>query len=211
MADAGRICRYRLSYSKKGKAAFFSHLDVIRIFERAARRTGLAFSFTCGFNPHIRFSAAWALPVGLAVERETISFRFERDYGAEEVGEAFNRQLPAGFHVESVDGEKNDASLPRELVFEIETGAQDSCMRDAVVAWKERDRVEVARIREGRTEIIDVGKFLGEVTAGAGRITVRVLSVDGALPRMSDLLKAFHEIPSFASSPMEVHGVTRLA
>jgi len=42
--------RYRMMYAKEGPAKYISHLDLIRAFERAARRAGLPIAFTRGFN-----------------------------------------------------------------------------------------------------------------------------------------------------------------
>ncbi|HBC91420.1 MAG TPA: hypothetical protein DCZ10_00560, partial [Pelotomaculum sp.] len=57
---------YRMMYAKEGPARYISHLDLLRTFERAARRAGLPIAFTGGFNPHPKIAFAAPLAVGTA-------------------------------------------------------------------------------------------------------------------------------------------------
>lgn len=42
----------RLLFSKTGRAKYISHLDLMRTFQRAFARAGIAIKHTEGFNPH---------------------------------------------------------------------------------------------------------------------------------------------------------------
>ena len=46
-----RVCRLRIRFAKTGSMALLSHLDLMRMLERALRRSGLPISFTGGFHP----------------------------------------------------------------------------------------------------------------------------------------------------------------
>ncbi|MBM5826541.1 MAG: DUF2344 domain-containing protein, partial [Cyanobacteria bacterium M_surface_7_m2_040] len=59
-----RVCRLRLGFAKTGSLALISHLDTLRLLERALRRTGLPVSFTGGFHPLPRLQLALSLPMG---------------------------------------------------------------------------------------------------------------------------------------------------
>jgi len=201
---------YRLNYSKRGKAAFLSHLDTIRIFERSMRRSGLDIGFTSGFNPRIRFSAPSALPVGLAVRNEALAVSLNSEHALEEVAGAVNRQLPEGFRIEGVDRVREVTGPPEELVFEIRHGGPGESALRAVEAWRSRDRIEVSRMRDGGTVVIDIKPYLGAISVNEEEIVVRIRTVNGALPRMSDLLKAFYTIPGDEDGAMEIHEITRL-
>ncbi|MFM7515090.1 MAG: TIGR03960 family B12-binding radical SAM protein, partial [Cyanobium sp.] len=60
-----RLCRLRIGFAKTGSLALISHLDLLRLLERALRRTGLPVSFTGGFHPLPRLQVALALPLGV--------------------------------------------------------------------------------------------------------------------------------------------------
>ena len=47
--------RFRIEYSKEGPVAYVSHLDLNRMFERAARRAGCPWRFRRAFIPIIVF------------------------------------------------------------------------------------------------------------------------------------------------------------
>ena len=56
----------RALFEKTGNAIFISHLDLMRLFQRAFQRSGLPLTHTQGFNP--RPSVSIALPLSLGVE-----------------------------------------------------------------------------------------------------------------------------------------------
>ena len=43
---------YRLTFAKKGRARYISHLDLMRAMQRAIKRAGVPIWYTQGFNPH---------------------------------------------------------------------------------------------------------------------------------------------------------------
>ena len=67
----------RLLFVKKGKAVWISHLDLMRVFQRAFKRAGLPLTHTQGFNP--RPSVSIALPLSVGVESACELLDFELD------------------------------------------------------------------------------------------------------------------------------------
>ena len=67
----------RALFEKRGNALYISHLDLMRVFQRAFKRAGLALTHTKGFNP--RPSVSIALPLSLGVESgcELLDFELE--------------------------------------------------------------------------------------------------------------------------------------
>ena len=55
----------RLLFEKKGSAVWISHLDLMRLFQRAFKRADLALKHTQGFNPRPSVSIALPLSVGV--------------------------------------------------------------------------------------------------------------------------------------------------
>ncbi len=60
-----RVRRLRFGFTKTGSLALISHLDTLRLLERALRRSGLPVSFTGGFHPLPRLQVALPLPLGV--------------------------------------------------------------------------------------------------------------------------------------------------
>ena len=69
----------RILFEKKGNAVWISHLDLMRLFQRAFKRAGLPLTHTQGFNP--RPSVSIALPWSVGVESccELLDFDLDGD------------------------------------------------------------------------------------------------------------------------------------
>lgn len=90
---------FRIQYSKKGPARYIAHLDLMRVFERAARRAGLPLAFTGGFNPHPKISFAAPLAVGIEGEAEYVEIELSAALLPSEVVERLSASMPAGITI----------------------------------------------------------------------------------------------------------------
>ena len=69
----------RVFFRKTGDARFLSHLDVMRCFTRALKRSGFDVWYTQGFNTHIYLMFASPLSLGFESEYEPMDFRINGD------------------------------------------------------------------------------------------------------------------------------------
>ena len=67
----------RLLFEKKGRSVWISHLDLMRVFQRAFKRAGLPLTHTQGFNPRPSVSIALPLSVGIESECELLDFALD--------------------------------------------------------------------------------------------------------------------------------------
>lgn len=79
----------RLLFEKKGNAVWISHLDLMRVFQRAFKRAGLPLTHTQGFNP--RPSVSIALPLSVGIESACELLDFDLDGGTYENCEIMSR------------------------------------------------------------------------------------------------------------------------
>ncbi|MFZ5631786.1 MAG: TIGR03936 family radical SAM-associated protein [Bacillota bacterium] len=91
--------RYRISYTKEGTARFISHLDMIRLFERAARRAGLPVSLSRGFNPHPRLAFSLPLPVGMGGLQEYLDMELDTGAPPAWIVRSLNSAMPPGLGI----------------------------------------------------------------------------------------------------------------
>lgn len=93
----------RLLFEKKGNAVWISHLDLMRLFQRAFKRAGLPLTHTQGFNPRPSVSIAMPLSVGVESCCELLDFELEDiSVTCEEILERLNSVLVDGVRVLSV-------------------------------------------------------------------------------------------------------------
>ena len=86
--------RLRLWFGKQGKLALLSHLDLMRLFDRAVRRANLPISFTGGFHPGPCISPANALALGATSSGEIADFEFTEALDAESFRVRLAAELP---------------------------------------------------------------------------------------------------------------------
>lgn len=68
--------KYRIKYTKGPELRFVSHLDMMRIFQRAMKRAGLPIGYSHGFNPHQLMSFANPLSLGMTSIGEYLDVEF---------------------------------------------------------------------------------------------------------------------------------------
>lgn len=90
----------RMLFEKTGKAAWMSHLDTMRLMQRAFRRAGVLLHHSQGFTPHAYVS----LPLPLSVGMESICeiMEYEIDEELTITPEEMNQVMPEGVRVLSV-------------------------------------------------------------------------------------------------------------
>ncbi len=97
-----RVLRLRFGFAKTGSLALISHLDTLRLLERALRRSGLPVSFSGGFHPLPRLQLALALPLGVAGLGEWLDLEFTERLDPAEARQRLQQQLPSTFQLLSV-------------------------------------------------------------------------------------------------------------
>ena len=98
-----RVQRLRFRFSKSGSLALLSHLDLVRLMERALRRSGIPVSFTGGFHPLPRVQFALALPLGAEADGEWMDVELAEWQDPTWVRQRLQAQLPAEFALAAVE------------------------------------------------------------------------------------------------------------
>ena len=91
---------HRLLFTKTGESVWMSHLDLMRLFQRAFKRAGLHLTHTQGYNPRPSVSIALPLSVGVESVCELLDFELEGDeLSCKEITERLNHVLVEGVKV----------------------------------------------------------------------------------------------------------------
>jgi radical SAM-linked protein len=86
--------RIRITFSKLGALRYTGHLDLHRLWERAARRAELPLAYSQGFHPQPKMNIAAALPLGFSSRCEMIDLRLEHDISLDGLQEKLQDTLP---------------------------------------------------------------------------------------------------------------------
>lgn len=198
--------RYRLMYAKEGPAKYISHLDLIRVFERAARRAGLPIAFTQGFNPHPKLSFAAPLAVGTAGEAEFADMELTGNIPAGVVAKSLSETMPEGLRL--IDARLVEESSPALMAMAdravytaravLEDPPQKETLEMAVAGFLARPEVLVER--RGKTGEVRKYDIKPGIFAMAARMNNDIIELEAELKtgssgnvRLEELIAAFME------------------
>jgi radical SAM-linked protein len=94
--------RLRIKFNRGTEIKYISHLDIVRLWQRAFNRAGIQIAYSTGFSPHPKISLAAPLPLGVTGDSELMDIVIVRGVAPQFFVSAMNQQLPTGLKVEKV-------------------------------------------------------------------------------------------------------------
>ncbi len=91
--------RLRIRFCRGQEVKFISHLDIMRLWQRALHRAGISLTYSEGFSPHPRISLAAPLPVGVTSQAELMDVLCDRRVSPHFFTTAVSQQLPPGIEI----------------------------------------------------------------------------------------------------------------
>jgi radical SAM-linked protein len=91
--------RLRVRFARGDEIKFISHLDIMRLWERALTRAEIRTAYSEGFSPHPRLSLAAPLAVGVTGESELLDVYTADTVSPHWFTDAVNKQLPVGISI----------------------------------------------------------------------------------------------------------------
>jgi radical SAM-linked protein len=193
--DQGASVRVRVGYRKLGRAAFGSHLDMVRQLPRLFRRLDIPVYYSLGFHSKPVMMFGPALSLGVSSLHEYVDLKLcARD-------ELHWQDLPARLNEATIDGlsffgasllTPGDrklsqviheavyvAGLPRAALTAAGCKSTDE-LRELVQARRQGE-LRTRRIIEGIGKWVDVQQYLADVEVGAGAETLAEAGVAGDL------------------------------
>jgi radical SAM-linked protein len=193
----------RVFFAKAGRARYTSHLDVMRMFTRAFRRSGLPLWHTQGFNPHVYMMFALPLALGYESSCETLDIRLTEDIPLKEIVSRLNVALPEGFSALRAATPVLD---PKEIAFAEYAVELKPCAKESFESFMEQPQIEVLKKGKKGEKLVDIKPLSEALTAETQGETLQIklrmaagitLNVNPTL-----LLNAFYEwaghAPAFA-------------
>lgn len=172
----------RALFEKTGNAVWISHLDLMRLFQRAFKRAGLPLTHTQGFNPRPSVSIALPLSVGVESLCELLDFDLDgMDVSCDEICRRLNESLVEGVRVRQVyeDGQKikHLALLRSVLTLEYDAGVPQGAA-DAIRKLLSQNSLTVEKKGKNGIAQQDIVPMLRsfEVAAENREVTIQLLA-----------------------------------
>jgi radical SAM-linked protein len=183
--------RLLLRFSKEGQARFLSHLDLMRLFERAFRRAELPVRMTQGFNPHPKIAILLALPVGVEADEEPLEVEFEPPVPPEDALDRLGAQLPEGIRLVSARTLPEGVRARVEsLVYRVDVAPDDALETADVEGFLARDAIEVERSTRSGSRTIDLRAPLEAMGLDGRCLTFRLRVDPSGTPRPTEVADA---------------------
>jgi len=191
--------RVRLEYQKLPEIKYLSHLDLVRVWERLLRRSGLPVQFSEGFNPLPSVSLGTVLPVGVWGKREYLDFELAEKLPEPEVFARLKEQEPPGIRV--VRAKEIPMNMP-SLMSQINAASyQMIVMEDLaydvnaiIVDIMSRESLPVFQKNKNRKVDIRPGILSLNLLAENKRPVIETyLSLGQSSARLSDLLEVLYQ------------------
>ena len=181
------IIRFR--WEKGEEARYSSHLNVIKVFERALRRAGLPVAYSQGFHPHLKLAFGPPLPLGHLSTAEYLDLRFDQPFRPD-FFQRLTQALPPGFRLllaqpilaktESISASVNIAQYEVRLP----TGVDSSRLQH----FLEQKEIWAERTSEGSRERVNVRPFVRQLEASGAGLKLELVMAGGNYARPEEVL-----------------------
>jgi len=197
--------RLRFVFAKEGRLRFISHHDLMRLFERALRRSGLPLRFSEGYNPRPQVSFPAALALGAESVAEIAEVELVAWVSPSMAGPRLQGEMPEGLRIVSVQsvrhGEKAEVVGAR---YSVRLGAVPADFVNRVKRFMDAATAVVKRNAKAGVKEINVRGFVRDVQLDGDMLKMDLGVSPAGSVRPEEVLEAILEGPSDALAPLSI-------
>jgi len=182
--------RIRITFAKLGALRYTGHLDLHKLWERAARRAELPLAYSQGFHPQPKMNIAAALPLGFSSRCEILDMRLEQDVPLDGLREKLQGTLPTGIQVMAVESVADSAPT---LQTEVVSAEYEVVLTEAGFGSELKWSIEsvlandsILRTRRGKE--YDLRPLIEALNLADDKIVMRLAAREGATGRPEEVL-----------------------
>ncbi len=209
--------RLRIKFSRGEELKFLSHLDMMKLWERALRRARIPLAYSQGYTPHPQLSLAAPLAVGVTSEAELMDIYLSRWVTLQFFEARVKEQLPQGIRLLEVwQISLKIPSLQSQVKFaeykvEIETDKATEEIQRSVDSLLKTDRLPWQHVRDTGPRHYDLRALIQDLWLIERRDSLCVLGMrlrcdEHGSGRPEQVTKAL----GFPDPPKSIHRVALL-
>jgi radical SAM-linked protein len=185
------IFSYRVRFTKTGKMRFLSHHDLMRLFERALRRTGLPLRMTEGYNPHPVIAFPTALGLGIESLDEILEFELTSWTAPRSIEKQLGEQLPEGVTIASAEAfDRKQRSYVNFVEYEADCPGQGEGVADRIRAFLALKECPVERASDKGSKTVEIRQYVLALEAENDRIYLRIRITDQGTAKPEEVLRS---------------------
>jgi len=167
--------RVRIKFTREEEVKYISHLDVMRLWQRAFLRAEVELAYSEGFNPRPKMSLAAPLALGVTSEAELMDITLSRWTSPPAFRAAMEQQLPHGVHIREVLAVA--PTLPSlqsqvrlaEYTVTVATGKGNEEVQEAIDALLAKETLPWEHKRDTGPRRYDLRKLINDLWTGERR------------------------------------------
>ena len=188
---AEKVCllvRFRV----RGLVRYLSHVEMMRVFQRACVRANIPVAFSQGFNPHQKMSLVLPRSVGVESDDEILclGIRENTTIDAESLKAGIRAEMPEGIEIVSAEirGAK-DAPVPQSATYRLRLrGDKKPAQEIEKILASEMLVIERTSGKGTKSKSIDIRPFIKSIEAATADIMVEgAISAAGTI-RVDEIL-----------------------
>jgi len=185
------IFSYRVRFTKTGRMRFLSHHDLMRLFERALRRTGFELRMTEGYNPHPVIAFPTALGLGIESLDEILEFELTRWTAPKQIEKLLGEQLPEGMAVSSVEAfDRKQRSYVSYVEYEASCPGQATGLGDCIARFLSLKECPVERVSDKGSKTVEIRQYVMALDADGETVYLRVRITDQGTAKPEEVLRS---------------------
>lgn len=159
--------KVRIKFSKKGVIKYIGHLDLMRYFQKAFRRTDYRVSYSGGFSPHMIMSFAQALGVGIESEGEYFDVELDDGQDISMLVPEINKQMVEGLNVISATLLNEKATNAMASVaassYEIDFYEGNPFSEDVIRKYNEAEEIPYTKTTKSGETTFNIKEFVYDI------------------------------------------------
>lgn len=185
------IFPYRVRFTKAERLRFLSHHELMRVFERALRRTELPLRMTEGFNPHPILSFPVALGIGFESRDEVMELELASWIAPRKIQEQLGAQMPGGLQVLSVEAfHRRDREQVDYVEYEVKLPAPAEDLAARIEAFLAKAECVVERSRGAVSKPVEIRQYVMDLELESAVVMMRIRNTDTGTARPDEVLRA---------------------
>ena len=176
--------KVRIKFSKTGHMKFVGHLDTMRYFQKAIRRSGLPVAFSGGYSPHMIMSFAAPLGVGTTSLGEYFDVELTETVATDEIERRLNAVMTEGVFVCSARNvEDGKASTAMALVAAADYLVRFRQGKEPSAPWQEKlgefisqKEIVVTKKTKRSEKTVDIRPYIYQMENREGGVFLKLAS-----------------------------------
>ena len=212
--------KLRIKYTRDGLLSYLSHLDMVRLWQRAFVRANIPIEMSQGHSPRPKLSFGPPLAVGYTSAAEYLDATVKDAVSTRDVVARLNEVLPEDIRVvharrmmpreaavsASINAITYQVKVPAEL---IGGAGEGGCACELVDEFRATDELVIERVRKGRIQRIDLRVAVRDIAvdfhANLATVTIVIELGRGPYPKPEEVLRAVFRLGAPSLSEVDIH------